>query len=197
MLAAGAQPQTEFCFIQYYRCRDKDRKSYIGSDIAVLKEEISDYRYTAQNRNAFDAERIFEQNLLNVVILDHARCKNSERGRKHIKRGAAYGLVGFHINGGIRVKQGENHSGKRGYQNGEQQQQLAAKHILHLIYEEYAGKSAHYHNAFERDIHNAASLRIHSAERNDQERDREKPGLLYQEDDNIHLFALLYGRAGV
>jgi hypothetical protein len=79
------------------------------------------------------------------------------------------------------MQQREYHPGYDGYDNRYQQQQLPAHSSLKSIDNKYAGKRAHYHNTFKRDVHNAASLGEHASERYHKQRYREKHCLLNKE----------------
>ena len=59
-------------------------------------------------------------------------------------------------------------------------------HLLDPVDEENRCKRTHHHDAFQRDIHNAAALGKHAAQRHDEQRDGEKHHLPEHEIHHIH-----------
>ena len=87
------------------------------------------------------------------------------------------------------MQQGHHNAHRGGNENGKQQQQLwrnVYAGFLHDVDKQDAGKCTHNHDAFQRDIDDAAALTEHPAQRHDQQRNGEEHRLLYQKIYGIH-----------
>ena len=100
----------------------ENQDSNISRNIAILEEQISDYRNISQYRHFIDMECVRKLDLLHS--LDHTCCKNRKSRCKEVQRRTADGLICFHIDRSKCMQKTEQSSGQSRYQHGEQEQSL-------------------------------------------------------------------------
>ena len=187
VFAARAQPQAKARFVQHHSRYRQHRKAQIGGDIGILEQQRPQHGNIAQHRYLGDAEGVGERDLLHAA--DHTGGKNSECRSEHVDGRAADDLIRLHIDGCICMRHGDQHAHRRRDKHRQQEQQLGRQGraaALHDVDEQDAGKRTHDHDAFQRDIDDAAALTEHPAQRHDQQRNGEEHRLLYQKIYGIH-----------
>ena len=179
MLAAGAQPQTVFCFVYQYRKYDEYGNGDIRRDIHLIEEYAADA-----------AELVVEYDIPEVVILTvaaHAArhfklvlvegqldYEERESGSYHVERRAAYGLICLQLYCGKGEQKREERARSRCDEHGEE------KGHLTVIYKEgrFAQKRcaegtderAEHHNTVKGDVDYTAALGVHTRKRHDKKR---------------------------
>ena len=111
--------------------------------------------------------------------------EENQRRREQIECRAADGLIRLQIDGGEGEQEREDRAHNGADQHGQQQQPLPLALFkqsarLHDADEQRADKRAEHHDTFQRQVDDAAALRKHACQRDDQQRNRIVYGLLNQ-----------------
>ena len=205
ILAAGPKPQTEAGLIQQDGHNNEEQDADVGSEIHLVQEGLSQKADILALGNAEGG--LFQHkpgggiaglHIQDILAVDDPDEKQHHGGGHQVQGGAADGLVRLQIDGGEAQQQAEESTQSGGHQHSHNFQALQRQpgplpgsvhehiQVLHGADEEDTDERAKNHDAFQRQVDDAAALGEHTGQGHDHQRNRVKQSLL---NDECHFLA--------
>ena len=184
ILAAGAQSQTETGLVEDYRKHDKDYDADISREINLVDKglaEETDIGALVDAKGGFlyhePACSVARCHLQGVLVSEDSDKEEHQRGSHQVEGGAADGLVSLEVYRSKGEQQRESSAHDSGNKHGENFQALKSEPLsaagsvykdivfLHFADEKNADEGTEYHNTFESEVDDTASLSENACKR--------------------------------
>ena len=169
MLAARAQTQTQPCLVQHNVRKNQRHKADEQEYVHRQRAEIIDKRTVA-------VIQLRGGRVIHTLGDDHR-----QRGSQQVERRTADGLIRIQIDGCKRQQSGVYHARNGRRKDGNRHDGKRARTGRHQLSGDDAHQAADDHNAFQRNVDNAAALGEHAAQRNHHQHNRIQQRIFQQQ----------------